>query len=280
MTNNSNKSLQQKPRALALKVLTQVLSEHRPMDEALEELTNRESAENRAWLLDLCSGTMRWKGRIDFIIDSLATKKKPSGGLRKSLLLATSQLLAQDRVSASKVVFETVDFIREREGDQAAQFANAILRKVSEKVDYWKTWSFPETATNGEKSAWASLPEWMWNKFVATWGEAWVRDYAMASLERPQTWLRKKNPSEPPQLAQAGLISTQEGFAQGEWIVQDLSSQTLILEVTNELGTRGVQPGRALDLCAAPGGKTVGLAWRGWHVLASDRQGPDRKSVV
>ncbi|MEI9927592.1 MAG: transcription antitermination factor NusB [Sphingomonas sp.] len=53
------------------------------------------------------------------------------------------------------------------------------------------------------------------------------------------------------------------GFAEGQWWVQDLAAS---------LPARllGKGPGRAFDLCAAPGGKTLTLAAAGWDVTAVD----------
>lgn len=53
------------------------------------------------------------------------------------------------------------------------------------------------------------------------------------------------------------------GFDEGAWWVQDLAAS---------LPARllGQGTGRALDLCAAPGGKTLQLAAAGWHVTAVD----------
>ena len=54
------------------------------------------------------------------------------------------------------------------------------------------------------------------------------------------------------------------GFAEGEWWVQDLAASL----PARLLGTG---PGEAvLDLCAAPGGKTMQLAAAGWNVTAVD----------
>lgn len=53
------------------------------------------------------------------------------------------------------------------------------------------------------------------------------------------------------------------GFAEGRWWVQDISAS-----LPARLIGRG--PGVALDLCAAPGGKTMQLAASGWQVKALD----------
>ena len=59
-------------------------------------------------------------------------------------------------------------------------------------------------------------------------------------------------------------IERLDGFGEGAWWVQDLAAS---------LPARLLGPGdgrRALDLCAAPGGKTLQLAAAGWRVTALD----------
>lgn len=65
-----------------------------------------------------------------------------------------------------------------------------------------------------------------------------------------------------------GEISTWPGFADGVWWVQDASAAV-------PARLLAVQPGEsALDLCAAPGGKTLQLAAAGASVVAVDRSAP------
>ncbi|GEO02168.1 rRNA methyltransferase [Novosphingobium sediminis] len=66
-------------------------------------------------------------------------------------------------------------------------------------------------------------------------------------------------------LARGGAIESLEGFAEGAWWVQDLAAS---------VPARLLGPGegrRVLDLCAAPGGKTMQLAAAGWQVTALDK---------
>ena len=66
-------------------------------------------------------------------------------------------------------------------------------------------------------------------------------------------------------LARAGAIEAIEGFAAGAWWVQDLAASV-------PASLLGLGEGRrVLDLCAAPGGKTMQLAAAGWQVTALDK---------
>ncbi len=267
------------PRDLAVRVLTAVLSDRKPLDEALEAHSQPES---RAWLQETCTGTLRWKGRLDFILDSIALKKKPSGWLRKCLLIATYQLLVQEGTAAGAVVSETVDSIKKKEGEAPAKFANATLRKVTEHIADWRKLS-AATAEKGKEAELASLPDWLWKKLEKQRGREWAAAFSQATLERPKLWLRSKRSDWNPGWAkpgplpsswestEGGALVTKEGFAEGEFIVQDLSSQKLVGGVVaatrRHFGSRAVS---VLDLCAAPGGKSVGLAWEGLRVTATD----------
>ena len=64
-------------------------------------------------------------------------------------------------------------------------------------------------------------------------------------------------------LGRGSAVETLPGYAAGDWWVQDLAAS---------LPARLLGPGagRALDLCAAPGGKTMQLAAAGWEVTALD----------
>jgi len=266
------------PRQAALSTLTRVLSDGVFLDEALSQV----DASQRGWVHEVVAGSLRWKGRLDWIIDQLAFKKKPTGAVRKVLLLATYQLLNQPQIEPAWIVSESVALTRRREGDAASRFVNALLRKVSGSLEDWRNLAFPEGQSPEDQAKWASLPLWLWTRLVRDRGLEWARAYAVASLERPVTWVRARSPvdrSEPGPLTECYCLKEwwpvhqSEAYANGELFVQDISSQRLIRDLCEEASLHGVDPlrSRVLDLCAAPGGKSAGLAWNGWQVIATDK---------
>jgi len=274
------------PRGQAVRILTRVLSDHEALDEALAAISGEIAPEQRGWLQEVCSGTLRWKGRLDWILDSSAIKKKPSGWLRKILLIAAYQLIAQERTSAAAVVSETVSEVRKKEGEAPSKFANALLRRIAEHSAEWRNLKLTPQMKRKDAAAWASLPEWIWALLVEQQGVEWAQAFAIACLERPKLWIAARS-SEwiPPwgkkgpiagswESIQKGAIQVREGFSDGQFIVQDISSQLLISEVSqlifSRCGKSEERTLRALDLCAAPGGKAVGLSWQGFMVHATD----------
>jgi 16S rRNA (cytosine967-C5)-methyltransferase len=204
--------------------------------------------------------------------------------LRKTLLLAAYQLIGQERTSPAAVVSETVDQVRKREGHAPAKFVNASLRKISDHAASWRELPIDSASA-------ASLPDWWWARLNAENPKSWVEAFAKASLERPQIWIRARDPLWKPEFTAkagalpgsfliegGGAIPTREGFAEGQFIVQDISSQTLIAEISERVKRKNPNPS-ALDLCAAPGGKSIGLAWNGFTVTATDPVAPRLKLI-
>jgi 16S rRNA (cytosine967-C5)-methyltransferase len=111
-------------------------------------------------------------------------------------------------------------------------------------------------------AAWASLPDWIWKRIVAERGESWARTFAERMLQRPETWLRLKSGAAE---RLEGGFEGHPGFKDGTAIVQDPGSQKLVDEVADHVGK-----GPILDLCSAPGGKAIALAWKGFQVTATD----------
>lgn len=121
-----------------------------------------------------------------------------------------------------------------------------------------------------------ALPGDVYARLAANWGER-VADAACAAIAAPpplDLTLRGDAPVAGESLLPGHIrvpagtsIPEQEGFAEGEWWVQDIAASL----PARLIGARnGSGSGRALDLCAAPGGKTLQLAAAGWDVTAVD----------
>lgn len=266
-------------RILAVKTLGQVFSEKKPLEECLP-FTHPE----RDWLLEMTSGTLRYWGRIELILEQHSVKKVPTGAVRRALATGIYQLLAQDRSVPATVVRETVEAIKQKEGVEPSRFANALLRKVLERIDDWRSLRFPENESRKMRAQWASLPEWLYGRLCADYGEAWVRGWAELQLRRPEIWIRspQEQPYEMGPIAQSYRVTSRlrearPSLERGEALVQDLSSQFLVSKWSEQaerlLKASSRKSIRVLDACASPGGKSIGLAWNGFTVDASDQSG-------
>ena len=116
----------------------------------------------------------------------------------------------------------------------------------------------------------------------ARWGE-WAQEVAHGLIDPPEVDLALKDRgSAPVRALEMGGVSLAPGhvrlprgtpieqlpsYSEGEWWVQDLGAQ-----IPASLLDEG-EGRRVLDLCAAPGGKTLALASAGWSVTALDMNG-------
>ena len=267
-------------RTIAVKTLAQVQNSHQSLEQSFfEEITRKNDRTlpefERAWIYELCSGVIRFRGRVDHIIDTYSLKKKPTGPLRRYLQTAVYQLIEQD-TPAALVVSETVQAIGDTEGSIPSKFANAILRKVADSRQDWKAWTVTDKSPVAEQLAWSSLPDWLFYGLRKTRGIDWTFAFAKASLERPQTWYRKLSSEEPFLLENGYCGDEPPGF------VQDISNQLLLKEVVNYLRQTERDPAtlKILDLCSAPGGKSLGLAANGFSVIATDVDEARMQKVV
>lgn len=265
------------PRDVAIRVLGKVVTEKGALPEALNGIRGVSA---RPWLQEVCAGTLRWKGRLDLVIDHFSKQKKPTGWLRRALLLSAYQLLVQDRTRPASVVYETVELIKKVEGNRPARFANALLHRFIEVRDSFQSEHPAKDLVPQDKlDLWYGLPDWMWGTLQKKRGRDWTLAYAQNALDRPSVWIRSLDPEGDegpvPQsypIQNAIGLEAREGFREGRFFVQDISSQRLIHEVSEELRAHGLPKGASvLDLCAAPGGKSVGLAWNGFRVVATDK---------
>ena len=176
--------------------------------------------------------------------------------VRAAIRLGAYELAFLGGVPARASVNEAVELVKASPARRASGFANAVLRRVAEGIRDLIA-GLPES-TAQEAALRHSYPDWV----AETWWEEWGAEEALA-LMRAQ--------NEPPETA-VRVVATGEArvvervdpgeLERGEVWPQSRGSQLAGAAVD-------VQPGeRVLDLCAAPGGKTMQLAGRAGEVVA------------
>ena len=253
-------------RRSALWLIDQVIIERRLLSDLLAGGTlNRLDPAGRARAQRLATDTLRGIDRADRLI-ARHVKKKPTLPIRNILRLATTELAHGG--DAHGVVGEAVAMAgASRRTGQMKGMVNAVLRKLA--VEAPRSWSDLRTPR---------LAHWLREPLVTAYGAGNVTKIEAAHYTGAPLDLSAKG--DPEAVAQAtggtllptgsirlhdpGQVSNLPGFDTGDWWVQDAAA-ALPVQILDP------QPGEAvLDLCAAPGGKTLQIAARGADVTALD----------
>ncbi len=260
-------------RAAALDLLAAALSRRAGLDEGLNHPALAALApRDRAFARALAMATLRWLGPIDTALQA-RLKKAPPEAIVHVLRLGAAQLLVL-KTPAHAAVGATVDLAAAQKGGQPFKgLVNAVLRGLIREP--------PEL---NDPSLMA--PTWLQARWRAAYGEAEARAICATIGDEPATDVTLKDGADAAGLeaerlaggsARVGLkgeVSTWPGFAEGLWWVQDASA-AIPARLLN------VKPGEtAVDLCAAPGGKTLQLAAAGATVTALDRSAGRIKRVT
>lgn len=263
-------------RAAALDLLTAALSRRAGLDEglthpALAALAPRDRAFARA----LVMATLRRLGTIDQALQE-RVQKPPPDRVVQILRLGAAQLFVL-KTPAHAAVSSAVDLAQANKQSQAFKgLVNAVLRALTRE---------PPNLDDPERLA----PPWLFARWQAAFGADAAREIAALIAEEPATDLSLKDPALAAELTAAvegemlpggsvrtsrrGDVATWPGFAEGGWWVQDAAAAI-------PARLLGVRPGEtALDLCAAPGGKTLQLAAAGAKVTAVDKSAPRLKRL-
>jgi 16S rRNA (cytosine967-C5)-methyltransferase len=197
----------------------------------------------------LVLGVLRWRSRLDFVIDALA-KGKIEPPVRDILRLGAYQLLFMD-VAQYAAVAETVGLAPQR----ARGFVNAILRRIGRG-------EAPEPQDLATRTA---HPPWLIERWIRTFGAERTARIAEANqeLSYPDMLTDAPPPGATPSLLVPGMWKLTGSSAEVEGYALDEGSG-VIADIAAASG-RDV-----LDLAAAPGGKTIVMRARGADVVSND----------
>lgn len=243
-----------------------------------------------ALAMELATGTRRWQGALDYQLQKLSAKPlaRLDAAVADALRLGAYQILFLQRVPVSAAVNDAVSIVKASGFRSAGGFVNAVLRRLARERE---TLSWPgREDLAAHLAAVQSHPRWLVERWLARYGadatEQWLRfNNAPPALTLAPNRQQISQPAliarlmsegvtaEPAPVAPHGVI-VREGrplhtaaFAEGLFVVQDEASQ-LVGELI------AAAPGqRVLDVCAAPGGKTLAAAAQcapGGLVVAGD----------
>lgn len=267
-------------REAALELLLALEAEGFPATERLDRDEARFTREeDRRLFRALVLETLRHRGRLDRSLGALL-KKTPLDRLeppvRNLLRLGATQLLVLERIGAHAAVDTSVALARRYGHEGTAALVNAVLRRLAREGEPAPA---PSADPLVELAARHSVPEWLARRWVSRWGFERAERALAWSQTHPDYWLRIPPGGEPPAGAQAGWIpgTARLGASgirpirhlldEGRFAAQD-GSAILVGLLAPEVR------GRVLDLCAAPGTKTLHLAERavpGTTIVALDR---------
>ncbi|MEX0309662.1 MAG: RsmB/NOP family class I SAM-dependent RNA methyltransferase, partial [Tateyamaria sp.] len=253
-------------RRSAIYLLDQIIGEGKLLPELIGAgALDRLDPADRARAQRLATETLRGMERADRILQK-HLQKYPPLTVRNALRVGTVELCAGE--AAHGVVNSMVGIVsRHKRYGHLKGLTNAVLRKVADKgPEQWPNLRIPR------------LPKWLRGPLVDAWGgEAVLAMEAAHFAGAPLDLSAKGDPSAVAQLVGgnvlptgsvrldgAGQVSALPGFTSGDWWVQDAAAAIPARVLAARSGEA------VLDLCAAPGGKTLQLALNGADVTAVD----------
>ena len=253
-------------RKAALSILSQVLRQRRPLDTQLDALKNlppRDAGFARA----LASQSLRHFGALDatirhFVPKPLAPHK--AGPAMEILLLGACELLILKGAPHAAVDAANNLAAADNKAVHFKSLINAVLRRIAREG---------EAVLGGRDKPRLNTPDWLWARWSAQYGNDVARAIAGAHAQEAPLDITLKNDGVvfPESRSLFGLsrrvsaearVEDLAGFAEGGWWVQDAAA-TLPVMLLGDVAGR-----RVIDLCAAPGGKTLQLAAAGAEVTA------------
>ncbi len=173
-------------RALAVHILTRVERDRSYASLLLDATLAREGlqAKEAALLTELTYGVVRWRGTLDWLLETVGGRRVADlpVRLRQILRVGAYQLRFLNRIPAYAAVSEAVALAKGAGGHQGwASLTNALLRRFADRRD---TLPAPEMEDAAERLALTfSHPAWLVRRWLSRFGEG----EATALLEANQT---------------------------------------------------------------------------------------------
>jgi len=268
-TQNSSKVPGFPARTAALRLLDAVCRRGETFDQTLPSATAKlDNPSDRSLAHNIAANALRWMTALDMMIDSATKKRLPDDAkARMALRIALVQVLVLETPQHAAIatalplvhggprrlvhgVFSTV-----MRGIESGKLVLPEYPEIpGETLDRW-THVWGEEVVNAAGQAWGNPPplDLSFKGDGVEFGDGKLEGESLVPRH-----LRMK-----PELVN-GPVTALPGFAEGAFWVQDLAA-SLPARLLGEGDGKTV-----LDLCAAPGGKTMQLAAAGWKTISVD----------
>lgn len=269
-------------RSIGLDALIAVLEREKFCDKVVHEALEKYplDARDRGFFVRLVEGTVEHCIQLDYILNQFSkTKvKKMKPVIRNVLRMGVYQILFMDQVPDSAACNEAVQIVKNRKFHNLSGFVNGVLRSIVRQKD---SIAYPDRKSEFEKylEVCYSMPDWLVNKCIKDYGKQAAQEmfesfFGQAGKTSVRCLHKKYSVEEiwdnlvkdgvqvkqgkffdyALEISGYGSLNQLHAFQSGRIQVQDESSM-LVAEVA------GIKKGNTiLDVCAAPGGKTMHCA--------------------
>ena len=265
-------------------ILTDIEKDDTYLQLALKKELDTLEAKDKGFANELIYGTIKWRLRLDYVLDQFSKTpvKKMKPFIRQLMRMSVYQILFLDKVPASAAINEAVKIMHKRKMSNLSGFVNGVLRNIDRNKS---------EITYPNLSVYYSIPEWIITRWMKYYGEAETKAICESLSQRARVCIRINNLKTTKDkvkalLSEEGITVLEKGFLPeslyihapngihhspsfkaGLWTVQDESAMLVGHVLGPEKGDE------ILDVCSAPGGKTVHLAelmQNEGHIIGAD----------
>lgn len=270
------------PREVALDILVDIDKNNHYSNKIINQVLKKyqfSSKQDRAFITRICEGVVEYKLQLDYIVDQYSNtpiaKCKPV--IRNILRMGVYQIKYMNGIPDTAACNEAVKLAKKRKFVNLSGFVNGVLRNIARGID---NINYPDERLNPNKylSVYYSTPEWLVDKLVTDYDYATTKCILESTtVDRGTTIrccnynvdydeLREKLKSNNivvhhgKYIKDAMIINNYDyvrripGFQDGDFVVQDESSMLVGYIADNR------EKDVVLDICAAPGGKSLHIA--------------------
>lgn len=223
--------------------------------------------EDRAFIQDLVYTAIRHLRSLRLLIGKFVSKW-PKGELEALLYIGACQIFFMDSVKDYAAVNETVEAAKRCSNPNIPKVVNGVLRNMLRNRD-----ELIAELAKAPLEVRESFPSALIRRWTERFGEENAARLASWHNRPAITYLAKRT-GEFVELERGTRVENVEGFKEGEFIVQDPAT-------SHAVALMEIEPGiDVLDACAAPGGKSIQMAWRGASVTSCEINPKRRKRLI